>query len=77
MDVGYVSRWHCRFERQEGCWYVTPLNPRDFGSDLLQANPTYLGSEVLAVGRRYPVENGDRLTLADVELRIVIPGAIP
>ena len=77
VDVGYVSRWHCRFERQEGCWYVTPLNPRDFGSDLLQANPTYLGSEVLAVGRRYPVENGDRLTLADVELRIVIPGVIP
>ena len=25
----------------------------------------------------YPVQHGDRLTLADVELRILIPGATP
>lgn len=71
VDVGYVSRWHCRFERRDGQWYVTPLNPRDFMSDLAQANPTFLGAQLLPIGEAHPINIGDRLTLADVELRIL------
>lgn len=74
VDVGYVSRWHCRFDRQgqNGEWTVTPLRPRDGGSrsELAKANPTYLGSQRLEAGQSYPVRDGDRLRLADVELRI-------
>jgi len=74
VDVGYVSRWHCRFHFEHGRWYVEPLDPRSYPSELKQANPTFLGAEMLPVGQRYPLNNGDRLTLADVELRIMILG---
>jgi hypothetical protein len=53
---------------------VEPLDPRSYPSELKQANPTFLGAEMLPVGQRYPLNNGDRLTLADVELRIMILG---
>lgn len=74
VDVGYVSRWHCRFDRQgqNGGWSITPLSPRDGGSrsELAKANPTYLGSQRLEAGQSYAIRDGDRLRLADVELRI-------
>lgn len=72
VDVGYVSRWHCRLDCHNGQWSLTPLNPRDFMSELKAPNPTYLGAQRLAIGQSYPVHDGDRLTLTDVELRIRI-----
>ena len=75
VDVGYVSRWHCSFHRRAGRWYVKPLDPTDYVSDLKKANPTCLGAQLLTVGQEYPLQDGDRLTLTDVELRVVIPEA--
>lgn len=72
VDVRYVSRWHCRFDYHNGQWSVTPLNPRDFMSELKAPNPTSLGEQRLTIGQSYAVHDGDRLTLTDVELLIRI-----
>lgn len=70
VDVGYVSRWHCRFDYSDGHWSVTPLHPREFGSDLKTANPTFLGAQRLTIGQPHPLQHGDCLTLVDVVLRV-------
>ena len=74
VDVGYVSRRHCRFELRGGVWYVTPINPRDYGSELKEPNPTFLGAELLPADQPHPLRNGDRLRLANVELRVMLFG---
>lgn len=77
VDVGYVSRWHCRFHRRAGQWYVRPLAPEGIpGATLRQANPTYLGNQELAVGQEHALRHGDLLTLVDVELRVHLRGAL-
>jgi len=70
IDVGCVSRWHCRFHREDGHWYVTPLHDRR--SELAKPNPTWIGSNRLGVSQPYVLRNGDLLRLADVELRVLI-----
>lgn len=68
IDVGCVSRRHCRFHVREGQWYVTALH--DAVSELHAPNPTWLGAEKLSVNTPYPLRHGDLLTLANIQLRI-------
>ncbi len=72
VDVCYVSRWHCRFERRDGHWHVVPLDPTHFMSDLRQANPTFLNGQLLTIGEAFSLQHDDRLTLSDVELHVLI-----
>ncbi len=60
--VQYVHRRHCRFEQEEGIWYLCPLPQTDY------TNPTTINGRAVAPGERAAVRSGDRIALAGVRL---------
>ena len=62
--VQYVHRKHCRFEHEEGIWYLCPLPQTDY------TNPTAINGRPVAPGERAAVRNGDRVALAGVRLTV-------
>ncbi len=67
--IQFVHRRHCRFDCEDGQWYVTPIPQADY------TNPTSVNNRRVAPGVRMPVRNGDRLMLAGVGLTVRILGA--
>jgi len=62
QGVQYVHRRHCRFEHDDGIWYLCPLPQTDY------TNPTTINGRAVAPGERAAVRNGDRIALAGVRL---------
>ena len=62
--VQYVHRTHCRFEHEEGIWYLCPLPQADY------TNPTTINGRPVAPGERAAVRSGDRIALAGVRLTV-------
>ncbi len=62
--VQYVHRKHCRFEHEDGIWYLCPLPQTDY------TNPTTINGRAVAPGERAAVRNGDRIALAGVRLTV-------
>ena len=60
--VQYVHRRHCRFEQEDGIWYLCPLPQAEY------TNPTTINGRTVAPGERAAVRNGDRITLAGIRL---------
>jgi hypothetical protein len=62
--VQFVHRRHCRFEHDDGIWYLCPLPQADY------TNPTTINGRPVAPGERAAVRNGDRIALAGVRLTV-------
>ena len=62
--VQYVHRRHCRFEYEDGLWYLCPLPQPNY------TNPTTLNGRPVAPGERAAVRHGDRIVLAVVRLTV-------
>jgi hypothetical protein len=68
--VNFIHRRHCQFDVDNGQWVVIPIDQVPFGRDF--TNPSYLNQEKLVPGKKYPINNGDRLVLGKVPLSIRI-----
>jgi pSer/pThr/pTyr-binding forkhead associated (FHA) protein len=68
--IKYVHRNHCRFSCLNGDWYITPTDQRQFGRDF--TNPTVLNQTTLTPGEAHGIENGDRLSLANLKVVVRI-----
>ena len=62
--VQYVHRRHCRFEYEDGLWYLCPLPQADY------TNPTTINGRPVAPGERAAVRHGDRIVMAVVRLTV-------
>lgn len=60
QGVNFVHREHCRFEYDNGQWFVTAIKRQSF------TNPTHVNQQRLEPDRRYAIKNGDRLILAQI-----------
>jgi len=69
--ANFVSRQHCQFDCLDGRWYVTPLHR---GSSLAMPNPTFINREQAPVDDPYPLNDGDRLFLAELGFVVRIEG---
>lgn len=65
QGVNYVHRRHCIFECTDGQWFITAIRQEEHFT-----NPTYLNQLIIEPGQRYPLHNGDRLTLAVITLNV-------
>ena len=62
--LNLVHRRHCRFELCNGRWYCTPLDEGTFHPP----NPTIVNGEFVPPGQSRPLDDGDRLSLANTHL---------
>ncbi|MEW5722302.1 MAG: FHA domain-containing protein [Thermodesulfobacteriota bacterium] len=61
-NINFVSREHCRFDFEDGAWFVTALPSALNGASINQVP--------LAPGGRVRVRSGDELLLANVPFRV-------
>ena len=53
-----LSRMHCRIDLEDGIYYITDLN---------STNGTYINGKRVSPNALYPIENGDTITLANID----------
>ena len=63
-DINFVSRQHCRFDHQDGTWYITVLPGA--------MNPSRINDAVIEKGTRSSIRDGDILKLDVVPFQIRI-----
>jgi hypothetical protein len=63
-NLNFVSRDHCRFDHENGEWYVTALET--------SLNRTCVNRTLVPKGTRARIRNGDQLVLADVSFQVRI-----
>lgn len=67
--LNHVHRRHCRFEVRDGRWRCTALDEGSFSPP----NPTLVNGEAVAPGEARPIDDGDRVSLANTHLVVRIP----
>lgn len=70
VDMGFVSRWHCRFELEGVQWFVLPEHNQQ--SELPAPNPTYVNGHFVEPKSRHVVNDGDQVRLSDLVLNVRI-----
>lgn len=58
-----ISRIHCKIYKEANTYMV---------EDMQSTNGTYINGYALNAGERYYLNNGDRLTLADIDFNVII-----
>jgi pSer/pThr/pTyr-binding forkhead associated (FHA) protein len=66
QGVNFIHREHCSFDYVNGQWFVTTIAHEHF------TNPTFVNHQRIQPGQRYPINNGDRLTLSNVTFNVRI-----
>lgn len=66
----FIHRQHCRFEYDNGQWYITALDQRQFGHKF--TNPTFINEKKIPTEQRTELHHGYRLTLSGILFRIKI-----
>lgn len=64
--VNFIHRRHCLFDYCNGQWFITALVNKPF------TNSSFVNQTKLEPGQRYPIKNGDKLTLSKLTLNIRI-----
>lgn len=66
QGVNFIHRRHCSFDYTGDCWNVTTIPQEEF------TNPTLVNHIKLQPGQKYPIRNGDRLTLCNITFNVRI-----
>jgi ribosomal protein L40E len=64
--VNFVHRQHCSFDCINGQWFVTAIPQEHY------TNPTFVNNQKLQASQRYPINNGDRLTMSNITFNVRI-----
>jgi len=62
--VNFIHRHHCRFDHDNGRWFVTAIDQQSF------TNPTIVNDQKLAPGQNCVIKHGDKLTLVNTTFTV-------